>query len=461
MNSNDTLQNYKVGFGEKVAFGVGGLAINFVWASIGLFIVYFYTDVVGISPGVVGILMLVSRIWYGVSDVIMGVIVDRTDTKYGKARPWILYLAIPFGIATILLFTIPQNFSDVLKIVYIFITYNLMVIMFTGVVIPYGTLNTFITRDINERSKLNLYRMFFAHIGGLIVGTCTLPLVKAYGNTQTSWAMAYGTYSVIGVILFLITFKYTRERVGSISSTTRQKVSISESLKSLLKNKYWIIIFAYSIVQTIGIIVANTSTVYYAKYIFGDESIVKYFTVTNLVPIILAVVFLMPFLVEKYGKRNVGIMGRIISIISTLIIVFAGNNFTIVMIGSIIRGFSASFHCAAGWAFFSDIIEYGEWKNGIRNEGVIYFAGSFGQKFGSGIAAALFGWILTAFGYQANAEAVSSGTIFAIKFLFLYLPILADVVQIILLYFYKFFYKLDKLYPQIIKELQERNLQNN
>ena len=110
---------------------------------------------------------------------------------------------------------------------------------------------------------------------------------------------------------------------------------------------------------------------------------------------------------------------------------------------------------------FSDIIEYGEWKNGIRNEGVIYFAGSFGQKFGSGIAAALFGWILTAFGYQANAEAVSSGTIFAIKFLFLYLPILADVVQIILLYFYKFFYKLDKLYPQIIKELQERNLQNN
>lgn len=461
MNSNDTLQNYKVGFGEKVAFGVGDLAINFVWASIGLFIVYFYTDVVGISPGVVGILMLVSRIWYGVSDVIMGVIVDRTDTKYGKARPWILYLAIPFGISTILLFTIPQNFSDVLKIVYIFITYNLMVIMFTGVVIPYGTLNTFITRDINERSKLNLYRMFFAHIGGLIVGTCTLPLVKAYGNTQTSWAMAYGTYSVIGVILFLITFKYTRERVGSISSTTRQKVSISESLKSLLKNKYWIIIFAYSIVQTIGIIVANTSTVYYAKYIFGDESIVKYFTVTNLVPIILAVVFLMPFLVEKYGKRNVGIMGRIISIISTLIIVFAGNNFTIVMIGSIIRGFSASFHCAAGWAFFSDIIEYGEWKNGIRNEGVIYFAGSFGQKFGSGIAAALFGWILTAFGYQANAEAVSSGTIFAIKFLFLYLPILADVVQIILLYFYKFFYKLDKLYPQIIKELQERNLQNN
>ena len=461
MNSNDTLQNYKVGFGEKVAFGVGDLAINFVWASIGLFIVYFYTDVVGISPGVVGILMLVSRIWYGVSDVIMGVIVDRTDTKYGKARPWILYLAIPFGISTILLFTIPQNFSDVLKIVYIFITYNLMVIMFTGVVIPYGTLNTFITRDINERSKLNLYRMFFAHIGGLIVGTCTLPLVKAYGNTQTSWAMAYGTYSVIGVILFLITFKYTRERVGSISSKNRKKVSISESLKSLLKNKYWIIIFAYSIVQTIGIIVANTSTVYYAKYIFGDESIVKYFTVTNLVPIILAVVFLMPFLVEKYGKRNVGIMGRIISIISTLIIVFAGNNFTIVMIGSIIRGFSASFHCAAGWAFFSDIIEYGEWKNGIRNEGVIYFAGSFGQKFGSGIAAALFGWILTAFGYQANAEAVSSGTIFAIKFLFLYLPILADVVQIILLYFYKFFYKLDKLYPQIIKELQERNLQNN
>ncbi len=163
--------------------------------------------------------------------------------------------------------------------------------------------------------------------------------------------MAYGIYSIIGVILFLITFKYTKERVGSISSTTRQKVPIAESLKSLLKNKYWIIIFVYSIVQTIGIIVTNTSTVYYAKYIFGDENIVKYFTVTNFIPVILGVVFLMPFLIEKYGKRNVGIMGRIIYIISTFIIIFAGNDFTIVMIGNIIRGFSGSFNCAAGWAF--------------------------------------------------------------------------------------------------------------
>lgn len=452
----DVLQNYKVSFGEKCAFGIGDLAINFVWSSIGLFIVYFYTDVVGISAGIVGILMLISRVWDGISDIIMGSIIDKTDTKWGKARPWILYLAVPFGISTVLLFTVPQNFSNLLKIIYIFITYNFMVVMFTGVVIPYGTLNTLITRDINERSKLNLYRMFFAQIGGLIVGTCTLPLVKVYGNTQMSWAMTYATYSVIGVILFLITFKYTKERVGVISNTTKQKVPVKESLKSLLKNKYWIIIFVYSIVQTIGIIVTNTSTVYYAKYIFGDENIVKYFTVTGLVPVILGVVFLMPFLVEKYGKRNVGIIGRIISIISTFIIIFAGNDFTIVMIGSIIRGFSGSFHCAAGWAFFSDIIEYGEWKNGIRNEGVIYSAGSFGQKFGSGIAAALFGWILTAFGYQANAEVVSSGTIFAIKFLFLYLPILADVIEIILLYFYK----LDKIYPQIIRELQERNNKN-
>lgn len=452
----DVLQNYKVSFGEKCAFGIGDLAVNFVWSSIGLFIVYFYTDVVGISAGIVGILMLISRVWDGVSDVIMGNIIDKTDTKWGKARPWILYLAVPFGISTVLLFTVPSNFSNLLKIIYIFITYNFMVIMFTGVVIPYGTLNTLITRDINERSKLNLYRMFFAQIGILIVGSCTLPLVKAYGNTQKSWAMAYATYSVIGIILFLITFKFTKERVGIISNTTKQKVPVKESLKSLFQNKYWVIICIYMIVQAVEGIITSTSTVYYAKYVMGDENIVKYFTATGVIPTLLGITFFISFLVERYGKRNVGIMGRIISIIGAIVILLSNNNFAIVIIGSIIRGFSGGFGAAAGWAFFSDIIEYGEWKNGIRNEGVIYAAGSFGQKVGSGIAAFLFGAILAAFGFQANVEVTPPKTILAIKILFLYLPILGNILQIILLYLYK----LDKIYPQIIRELQERNNKN-
>lgn len=139
MEKQIDIANYKVTFKEKVAFGVGDLAVNFVWASIGMFIVYFYTDIIGLGAGIVGTLMLISRIWDGISDIIMGNLIDKTHTKYGKARPWILWLSIPFGLSTILLFAVPSNIGNIETILYVFVTYNIMVIAFTGVVIPYGT----------------------------------------------------------------------------------------------------------------------------------------------------------------------------------------------------------------------------------------------------------------------------------------------------------------------------------
>lgn len=444
--------NYKVAFREKVAFGVGDLAVNFVWASIGMFIVYFYTDIIGIGAGIVGTLMLISRIWDGISDIIMGNLIDKTHTKYGKARPWILWLSVPFGISTVLLFAVPSGIGDIGTILYIFITYNIMVIAFTGVVIPYGTLNTLITRDINERSKLNLYRMFFANIGGLIVGYYTLPLVQVFGGTQSGWVATYTLYSVIGICLFLMTFKYTKERVGAVSKSTKEKVPLKISLKMLTKNKYWIIVCIFCIVNTIGGTSMMTSMVYFAKYIFGDPNLVGYLSMSYIIFTIIGI-FFVGKLVEKVGKRNVAIIGSVIYSIGAIIILMGETNFIFVVLGTIFRGIGNSTICAVFWAFLPDTIEYGEYKTGVRNEGITYSAGSFGQKFGSGVAAALVGWILSYFNYDATTTMISNDTILAVEILFLYLPLATYILQIILMYFYK----LDKFYPKMMKELIMRN----
>ncbi len=452
MLKGDSLMNYKVAFGEKVAFGVGDLAVNFVWSSISIFIVYFYTDIIGIGAAMVGTLMLISRIWDGITDVIMGNIIDKTSTKYGKARPWILWLSVPFGISTILLFAVPASFAEVWKIVYIFVTYNIMVIAFTGVVIPYGTLNTLITRDINERSSLNIYRMFFAQIGGIIVGYCTLPLVESFGGDQMGWVLTYTLYSIIGVFLFLMTFKYTKERVGAVAKTTKENVPLLTSLKMLTKNKYWIIVCLFCIVNTIGGTCMMTSMVYFSKYIYHDASLVGYLTAANYIPIIIGL-FIVGKLVELIGKRNLAIAGSVVFAVGATIILIDETNFVFVLVGTILRGFGGATMCATFWAFLPDTIEYGEWKTGVRNEGITYSAGSFGQKFGSGVAAALVGWILSYFGYEASATTVSSDTQLAVEILFLYLPLATYILQIILMYFYK----LDKFYPQMMKELIDRN----
>lgn len=450
----NTLSNYKVRFKEKVAFGVGDLAVNFVWSSICIFIVYFYTDVVGISAAVVGTLMLVSRVWDGVSDVIMGNIVDKTNTKYGKARPWILWLSVPFGISTVLLFAVPTDFSETLKIIYILVTYNIMVIAFTGVVIPYGTLNTLITRDINERSSLNLYRMFFAQIGGIIVGYCTLPMSEMFGGDQFGWVCTYIIYSILGVMLFMITFKYTKERVGAVAKNTRNRVPFFTSLKMLTKNKYWIIVCIFCLVYTIGKTCMLTSMVYFAKYIFNDPDLIGYLTMANFIPLMLGLL-ICGKIIKLIGKRNLAIVGSIIILAGSVLILLEEHNFTMVILGTAIRGFGISTMCAVFWTFFPDTIEYGEWKTGVRNEGVTYAAGSFGQKFGSGIAAAAVGWILSYFNYGVEGMANSADTKLAIEILFLYLPIAVSVIQVVLMYFYK----LDKFYPQMMQELVQRNLE--
>ena len=193
-----------LGFKDYVGFGFGDMAINFTFASLGMFVVFFYTDVIGISAGIIGTLMLFSRSFDGIIDVVVGGLVDKTHSRWGKTRPWLLFGALPFAILTISIFAVPAGWSEVAKIVYIFLSYNLLMIAFSSIAIPYGTLNSLVTRDQHQREKFNLFRMFMAQVGVLIVTNATMPMVDFFGNKQLSWVITYTILSAISVLLFMV-----------------------------------------------------------------------------------------------------------------------------------------------------------------------------------------------------------------------------------------------------------------
>lgn len=441
----------KIGFGEKVGFGFGDLSTNIAWGSMSMFIMFFYTDVIGISAGIIGTIMLFSRFLDGVSDIAMGVIVDRTNTKYGKARPWLLRLAIPFAISLVLVFAVPNNVSDLWKVFYIVVTYNLLVTIFTAVVIPYGTLNTFITSDQNERSTLNVFRMFFANIGLIVVTLCTLPIVKLFGGGQSAWIMTFAIFGILSSVLYFITFKTTKERVQPVKKTGTNKVPIKVGIAALFKNKYWVLTFLTFIVFSLGEATFQGGTIYFATYILKDPLLVGLLSFLILIPSTLGLLFFAP-LYKRFGKTKSMIGGSVIFLIGSIVLMIDPSSLTFVVIGSIIRGIGRAGVFGAIWAMLPDAVEYGEWKTGVRNEGLVYSAGSTGQKIGYGIGGALVGWILAWSGYVGGQDIQNPNVLLSIKALFIYLPLLMYVVQIILLSFHK----LDKNYPKIYQELQAR-----
>lgn len=224
---------------SKVAYGCGDAACNVVWGAMSAWLMYYYTNVAHVSALSIGTIMLLSRIIDGFTDIIMGIIVDKTKSKHGKARPWLLRMAIPFAIATVAMFSVPES-DNTIKLIYIFVTYNLVNTFYTGINVPYGALSSLMTQDQYERSLLNIYRIVFAQIANFIVASMTMPLIQALGGTRYSWSLAYAIFTAVAVGLFVINFIGTKEVVGEDASK-REDVPVKVGLKALITNKYWII----------------------------------------------------------------------------------------------------------------------------------------------------------------------------------------------------------------------------
>lgn len=427
-----------------------------MYSAMAAFLLFYYTDVVGVSAAAVavGIIMMCSRLFDGVSDLIMGVIIDRTKSPFGKARIWILRLVVPYAIGTVLLFAVPVGWSETAKLIYIFFSYNLaFTVLFTGINLPYATLTALMTQDQYERSVLSIFRMILATCGTLFIKTCTLPVVRFFGNDARAWTMTFIVFGALEIVTFMITFLFTRERVNTADDDKRLKIPVTLGFKALVKNKYWFMAALNPILIFIAQGINGSAEVYYTKIVLGNSDLVGTFSVALQATQIICMFFIARF-VKKFGKRNVLMIGAAIMIAGYSIMGIGADNLTVLIAGCMLRGVGNAGISACMFAMVTDTIEYGEWKTGIRTEGLINSAASFGQKIGNGLSSVILGAILSIGGYVGTAVTQIAGAITAIKVSYIYVPVILTVIQVIVLAFYH----LDKEYDSILTDLKSRRI---
>lgn len=441
-------------FVERFAYGAGDFASNIVYSAMSIFLVFYYTDVIGVSAAAVGTIMLISRVFDGISDIVMGIIVDRTRSRFGKARVWILRLSIPYALSAILLFSVPTGASEMFKIIYIFLSYNLVsTIIFTAINVPYATMNAMMTQNQYERALLGTFRMLLATVGTLFINSFTLKFVKFFGSTPTAWTLTFTVFGLMTVAVLLFTFLFTHERVIEDEKTEGNKTNVFQEFKALLKNKYWLMMAAIIFLMYLSLTVNSGSAIYYASAVLDNsEFVTPLGNATTIAQI--TTMFFTAFIIKRFGKRNVFLLGMAITAVGYVIMLIAGDNFTLLLVGNIAKGIGSGCSASCMWGMLSDTIEYGEWKTGIRTAGLANAASSFGSKVGSGIGGAFLGWVIAIGGYSGGAITQTASAISAVNTVYIYAPLILTIVSIIIL----FFYKLDKEYDGIINELDQRKM---
>ena len=449
--------NVKVSVLEKIAYASGDVSCSISFAVITAVLTLFYTDYAGVSIATIGMVMLLSRFFDGASDIAMGFLTEKVKSRHGKARPWILWMSVPYLIAMIALFCVPSKSSETLKFIYIFVTYNLLTtVIFTAINLPYGALGALMTRNQHERGIIAIFRMGIAPFGKIIAGSLTLPMVQYFGNTQKAFIITITIWSVIGFLLLLFCFFKCKERV-IVDREKEEKINLKIGLKSLLKNEYWIFCLVLWALMNIHQTVIGVAMPYYTKYVLSGNPAITYSILFTLEWVILSIgAFICAALLKKYTKRDLALVGSLIAVIGHALIFLNPTDFNWVLIVTIIRSFGEAPLFAVVFGMLADSVEYGQWKTHTRYEGLIYSGASLGSKVGPGLIGGLMGALLSYAVYiSTTAETVvqqPESAINMVMILYKWCPIITWVVMAIVLSFYK----LDKIYPDIMKELKER-----
>ena len=434
---------------EKIGYGLGDMSSSMFWKLFGSYLMIFYTDVFGLPAAVVGTMFLITRVWDSVSDPLMGMIADRTNTRYGKFRPYILWGAIPFGIMGILTFTTPElDLRE--KIIYAYITYTLMMTAYTVVNVPYASLLGVISPNSSDRNILSSYRMAFAYIGSFLALLMFMPLVNffterlpGYRSVENGWTIAVSIIAVICILLFFLTFALTRERVKSVS----KQAKVSEDLKDLMRNKPWWLLLGAGVAALIFNSIRDGATVYYFKYYIQEESIsnISLFNISFVlsglylaigqIANIIGVIISAP-LSNKIGKKStyIGSMA-VATVLSIIFFWISKENLILIFIFQVLISICAGSIFPLLWSMYADCADYSEYKTGNRATGLIFSSSSMSQKLGWAIGSALTGWLLGYFGFQANMEQ-NPETIQGIKMFMSLLPAAGTILSIVFISFY-------------------------
>lgn len=455
MNSNNESTN-TLSTREKFCYGIADFADTAVFTALSSYIVIFWTDIAGIAAATTGTIILVSKLWDAINDPLMGHIVDKTNTKYGKARPYFKWMPIPFALTAILVFTAP-NLSATAAVLYALITYILVTSMYTTLNIPFGVLGAKMTDNQVERSRLNVWRNAFGQIGGIVASSLMLPiaLLLGNGNYKIGAPLAMACFLAFALIIYRITFLNCKERVGSVKDTTvhEQEEPLPKRLKVLFKNRAWRISFLTQGSAWIGQGASNTAMAYYAIYVLDKPALVPVFlTITPLFNLIGMLLFTSRFTI-MFGKVKTMLMCSLASG-TLLLLLFAipDSNIFLILTVFAISQFCAGPNKSLIFAMFADSIEYGEYKTGVRLEGLTYAGGTMGCKIGSGLAGAIVGFVLSATGYIPDT-AQSESVILGIKSLVFILP----AISFFIIAFLMFINDLDKVYPTALAAIKAKH----
>ncbi|PKG21589.1 glycoside-pentoside-hexuronide (GPH):cation symporter [Niallia nealsonii] len=444
--------NQKMSLLEKVSYGLGDTGSNLIYTVITTYLTFYFTDVYGLGAAAVGTLMLVARFVDMIDSPIFGILIDKTNTRWGKSRPWILWSSVPFTIVSILLFMGPElNASG--KVAYAYVFYIAANVLYAAVNNPLTTMLPSMSSNVQERTVANVFRMFGGQLGGLIVNLTLLPLVAYFGagNQQKGFFYTMTLFSIIGLILFFVTFFNTKERVQNISGD--QSIPVKESLKAIKGNRPWYAVSLLGIVFFMLYIMKMSAGIYYITYNVGKPEIIS--IVNTLAMCSLVGILAVPFLTKKFSKVALINAGIFINIVGQIIILIGGQSVPMIMAGTIVGAIGLGFPAALLFTLMADTVDYGEWKTGVRAQGILVSAAGIGIKLGSGLGGAIPAWLLAAGGYVANQQQTES----ALKMIalnYIWLPIFLSILSIAIM---TFIYKWEKPHHEIIAELEARRAQ--
>ncbi len=427
---------------EKIFYGLGDFGGNFCWAFISGFALIYFTNTLGLNAGIIGTIMLVSRLMDVVTDVVIGGFIDKTRTKWGKAKPWFFWTIIPCAIATFMLFNVPKNVSEILQYIWIFVIYSLIGAGFYAANnISYAAFTSLITTNKEDRVSMGTFRFFFALLAALFINTFTMKLVDSFGGGETGWrwvALLYGVI-LVGAMLFtaLGIKELTPEELGveGKSDSDDLKIPLLTRIRYLVLNKYFLMIFGIYLANYFAGGYMSGTGIYFCKYVLKNEALLGIIGLIQMVPVVIGLSFT-PALTKKFGIRKVCMAGASISILATVWNLAAGSwNFTCLLVGLAIAGLASAPLVGSLNALISETALYGFNKFNVRIEGTIFSCSSVGYKVGTGIGSAFSGWMLAYTGFNGLAAAQAQSVLSTIKVTYIGLPLLTSLIVFVILFF--------------------------
>ncbi len=446
---------------EKIGYGFGDLSSSMFWKIFTYYLPFFYSNVFGLRLQDATLLVLITKLWDAVSDPMMGVLADRTETRWGKYRPYLLWIAIPFAIAGILTFTTPEwGYGG--KLVWAYVTYILMMTVYTAINVPYGAMLGVMSSDSQERTTFSSYRMFFAYGGSFVALAIFEPLRDMFGQSMgvenpaidpRSWQLSMGVVALLCLGFFVLCFLMTKERIKP--TVDKQGISIKKDLKALVKNVPWWILLGVSIaVLLFNSIRGGAAAYYFADYIGSESFLGNIFgssvilscalflaigEIANMVGVVLAVP-LASWIGKKWAYMTAILVAGLFSIPFYFLTEGSVANYWAMLILQIIISIGAGVTLPLVWSMFADVADYSEHKNGHSSVGLVFSSSSMAQKFGGAFGTSLVLWLLTAYNYQTPVDGVSveqsEVALTGLRSLMSWIPALASVLGVAIMLFY-------------------------